>query len=52
MGTDESFFEDDGERKKLFDLYHEHAGILDGDADGEIDALAESFERAGSVLGF
>ena len=31
VGTDEAFFEDEGERQKLADLYNENAGILDGD---------------------
>src|SRR5205085_6207794 len=36
VGTDEAFFEDEKERKKLLDLYNEKAGILDGDADTEV----------------
>ncbi|HEY1527900.1 MAG TPA: C-terminal helicase domain-containing protein [Candidatus Angelobacter sp.] len=32
VGTDEAFFEDERERQKFFDLYHEKSGILDGDS--------------------
>ena len=37
VGTDEAFFEDEGERKELIDLYNEKAGILDGEAETEVD---------------
>ena len=33
VGTDEAFFEDDGERDELVDLYNEKSGILDGEAE-------------------
>ena len=37
VGTDEAFFEDEGEQQNLLDLYHEQADILDGEADTEVD---------------
>jgi hypothetical protein len=36
VGTDEAFFEDENERNNLLDLYHEKAGILDGDGETEV----------------
>ena len=44
VGTDEAFFEDDRERQKLLDLYHEKAGILDGDADTEVDLASYAYQ--------
>lgn len=44
VGTDEAFFEDEKERKKLLDLYHEKAGILDGDADTEVDLASYAYQ--------
>src|SRR5690606_7176934 len=35
VGTDEAFFEDDDDQQ-INDLYHEKAGILDGEDDGEV----------------
>lgn len=44
VGTDEAFFEDDNERQKLPDLYHEKAGILDGDAETEVDLASYAYQ--------
>lgn len=44
VGTDEAFFEDEGERKELVDLYNEHAGILDGEADTEVDLASYAYQ--------
>lgn len=44
VGTDEAFFEDERERQKLLDLYHEKAGILDGDADTEVDLASYAYQ--------
>ncbi|QOJ36141.1 MAG: NgoFVII family restriction endonuclease [Nitrospira sp.] len=44
VGTDEAFFEDEKERQKLLDLYHEKAGILDGDADTEVDLASYAYQ--------
>jgi len=44
VGTDEAFFEDEKERQKLFDLYHEKAGILDGEAETEVDLASYAYQ--------
>jgi len=44
VGTDEAFFEDEKERHKLFDLYHEKSGILDGEADTEVDLASYAYQ--------
>lgn len=43
VGTDERFFEDD-EAQKLVDLYNEKSGLLDGDADNEVDLASYAFQ--------
>ncbi|MEN8219046.1 MAG: helicase-related protein [Pseudomonadota bacterium] len=43
VGTDEAFFEDDDNQTTLHDLYNEKAGILDGDADNEVDLVSEAY---------
>jgi hypothetical protein len=44
VGTDESFFEDEGERTDLVNLYNEKAGILDGEADTEVDLASYAYQ--------
>ena len=44
VGTDEAFFEDERERQNLVDLYHEKAGILDGDAETEVDLASYAYQ--------
>lgn len=44
VGTDEAFFEDDSEKQKLLDLYNEKSGILDGDADSEVDLASYAYQ--------
>ncbi len=44
VGTDEAFFEDEHEQQKLLDLYHEKAGILDGDAETEVDLASYAWQ--------
>lgn len=44
VGTDEAFFEDEGERQELVDLYNENAGILDGEADTEVDLASFAYQ--------
>ncbi|HTW24460.1 MAG TPA: helicase-related protein [Candidatus Baltobacteraceae bacterium] len=44
VGTDEAFFEDERERQKLLDLYHEKAGILDGEAETEVDLASYAYQ--------
>jgi hypothetical protein len=44
VGTDEAFFEDDSDNQAVVDLYNEKAGLLDGDADGEIDLVSYAYQ--------
>ena len=44
VGTDEAFFEDEAERQNLIDLYNEKAGILDGEADSEVDLASYAYQ--------
>src|SRR6202049_296920 len=44
VGADESFFDDDRDDGVLVDLYNESAGILDGDADGEVDLGSYAYQ--------
>ena len=44
VGTDEEFFEDEDEDRTIVNLYHERAGILDGDLDGEVDLASQAYQ--------
>ena len=44
VGTDEAFFEDDADDQGIQDLYTEKAGILDGDADAEVDLASYAYQ--------
>ena len=44
VGTDEAFFDDDGDDGPVLDLYNEKAGILDGDADTEVDLSSYAYQ--------
>ena len=44
VGTDEAFFEDDADDQGIKDLYTEKAGILDGDADAEVDLASYAYQ--------
>ena len=44
VGTDEAFFEDDRNDNAVLNLYHEKAGILDGDADTEVDLASYAYQ--------
>jgi superfamily II DNA or RNA helicase len=44
VGADEAFFEDDRNDQAVLDLYHEKAGILDGDVDGEVDLASYAYQ--------
>jgi SNF2 family DNA or RNA helicase len=44
VGTDEAFFEDERERQKLLDLYHEKSGILDGEGETEVDLASFAYQ--------
>ncbi len=44
VGTDEAFFEDDADDRPILDLYNEKSGILDGDADSEVDLASYAYQ--------
>lgn len=44
VGTDEAFFEDDQNDQAVLDLYHEKSGILDTDADAEVDLASYAYQ--------
>ncbi|HEX7183023.1 MAG TPA: helicase-related protein [Thermoanaerobaculia bacterium] len=44
VGTDERFFDDDRNDQVLVDLYHEKSGLLDADADAEVDLASYAYE--------
>ena len=44
VGTDEAFFEDDQNDQAVLALYHEKAGLLDGEAEGEIDLVSQAYQ--------
>ena len=44
VGADEAFFEDDDDDRTIINLYHEQAGILDGDPDGEVDLASHAYQ--------
>jgi hypothetical protein len=43
LGTDEAFFEGES-RQRILDLYHEKAGILDGEAETEVDLASYAYQ--------
>ncbi len=46
VGTDEAFFEDDGENgnQAIVDLYHERADLLDDDMDNDVDLASHAYQ--------
>ena len=44
VGTDEAFFEDEDDAQTIINLYHERAGSLDGDPDGEVDLASHAYQ--------
>ena len=44
VGADEAFFEDEADDRTIINLYHERAGILDGDPDGEVDLASHAYQ--------
>ena len=46
VGTDEAFFEDDGENGNtaIVDLYNERAGLLDDDQDTDVDLTSHAYQ--------
>ncbi|MEW6233872.1 MAG: helicase-related protein [Candidatus Omnitrophota bacterium] len=44
IGADEAFFENDLNDEAILNLYHEKAGILDGDDDAEVDLASYAYQ--------
>ncbi|MDD5482457.1 MAG: helicase-related protein [Kiritimatiellae bacterium] len=44
VGADESFFEDQMDEQTILNLYNEKAGILDGEADNEVDLSSYAYQ--------
>ena len=50
VGADETFFEDDDSRA-IINLYHERAGILDGDPEGDVDMASHAYQIWKNAIG-
>ena len=44
VGADEAFFEDEDDEQAIINLYHERAGILDGDPEGDVDLASHAYQ--------
>jgi len=44
VGTDEAFFEDDKNDQAVVDLYNEKSGLLDADAESEVDLASYAYQ--------
>ena len=44
VGADEAFFEDEDDDQTILNLYHERAGILDGDPEGDVDLASHAYQ--------
>ena len=44
VGADEAFFEDDEDEQAIINLYHERAGILDDDPEGDVDLASHAYQ--------
>ena len=44
VGADEAFFEDEDDDQAIVNLYHERAGILDGDPEGDVDLASHAYQ--------
>jgi superfamily II DNA or RNA helicase len=44
VGADETFFEDEDAEQTILNLYHENAGILDGEDDKEVDLASHAYQ--------
>ena len=51
VGADEAFFEDESDSQTIVNLYHERAGILDGDPDGEVDLASHAYQIWKNAIG-
>ncbi len=44
VGTDEAFFEDEGDEQVVVDLYNEKAGLVDDDPDTNVDLASHAYQ--------
>ena len=51
VGADEAFFEGESDEQTILNLYHERAGILDGDPDGEVDLASHAYQIWKNAIG-
>ena len=51
VGADEAFFEDDDNDQAIVNLYHERAGILDGDPEGDVDLASHAYQIWKNAIG-
>ena len=51
VGADEAFFEDEDDDQAIFNLYHERAGILDGDPEGDVDLASHAYQIWKNAIG-
>ena len=50
LGSDEQFFEDDKQARQLRDLYTEKSGILDLEADSEVDLSSYAYQEWANAI--
>lgn len=51
VGADEAFFEDEDDDQAIVSLYHERAGILDGDPEGDVDLASHAYQIWKNAIG-
>ena len=51
VGADEAFFEDEDDDQAILNLYHERAGILDGDPEGDVDLASHAYQIWKNAIG-
>ena len=51
VGADEAFFEDEEGEQAIINLYHERAGILDGDSEGDVDLASHAYQIWKNAIG-
>ena len=51
VGADEVFFEDEDDDQAILNLYHERAGILDGDPEGDVDLASHAYQIWKNAIG-
>ena len=51
VGADEAFFEDEDDDQAILNLYHERAGILDGDPEGDVDLASHAYQIWKNAVG-